>query len=65
MGTAAPKPVAAGLDTPKVRPAEGLMPVLLKLKPELPPLPKPRRTREQERGAEAKREYKKGQKKQE
>lgn len=40
---AAPKPVAAWLDTPKVRPAEGLRPGLLKLKPELLLLPKPRK----------------------
>lgn len=36
------KPAAGWLDTPKVRPAEGLMPGLLKLKPELLLLPKPR-----------------------
>lgn len=40
-----PKP-AGGLDTPKVRPAEGLMPGLLKLKPELLLLPKPRKAKE-------------------
>lgn len=40
------KPAAGGLDTPKVRPAEGLMPGLLKLKPELLLLPKPRKARE-------------------
>lgn len=41
-----PKPAAGGLDTPKVRPAEGLMPGLLKLKPELLLLPKPRKAKE-------------------
>lgn len=41
-----PKPAAGGLDTPKVRPAEGLMPGLLKLKPELLLLPKPRKGKE-------------------
>lgn len=41
-----PKPAAGGFDTPKVRPADGLMPGLLKLKPELLLLPKPRRARE-------------------
>lgn len=35
------KPPGGGLDTPNVRPAEGLMPGLLKLKPELLVLPKP------------------------
>lgn len=39
------KPTAGWFDTPKVRPAEGLMPGLLKLKPELLLLPKPRKTR--------------------
>lgn len=48
-GTAAPKPAAGGLDTPKVRPAEGLMPGLLKLKPELLLLlPKPKKARDTE-----------------
>lgn len=41
-----PKPAAGGLDTPKVRPAEGLMPGLLKLKPVLLLLPKPRKAKE-------------------
>lgn len=40
-----PKPAAGGFDTPKVRPAEGLMPGLLKLKPELLLLPKPRKAK--------------------
>lgn len=35
------KPAVGWLDTPNVRPAEGLMPGLLKLKPELLLLPKP------------------------
>lgn len=43
-GPPAAKPAAGGFDTPKVRPAEGLMPGLLKLKPELL-LPKPRKVR--------------------
>lgn len=45
-GPAVPKPAAGGFDMPKVRPAEGLMPGLLKLKPELLLLPKPRKARE-------------------
>lgn len=36
-----PKAVAAGFETPNVRPADWLMPGLLKLKPELPVVPKP------------------------
>lgn len=36
-----PKPPVGGLDTPNVRPTDGLMPGLLKLKPELLVLPKP------------------------
>lgn len=36
------KPAVGWLDTPKVRPADWLMPGLLKLKPELLLLPKPR-----------------------
>lgn len=40
-GPPAPKPTAGWLDTPKVRPADGFMPGLLKLKPELLVLPKP------------------------
>lgn len=50
-----PKPVAVWLETPKVRPAEGLMPGLLKLKPELLLLPKPRKSRKrgmQDKGEE-------------
>lgn len=43
------KPVVGWFETPKVRPAEGLMPGLLKLKPELLLLPKPRNARERER----------------
>lgn len=46
---AVPKPAVAGLDTPKVRPAEGLMPGLLKLKPELLLLPKPGEARDKKR----------------
>lgn len=38
-----PKPAAGWLETPKVRPAEGLMPGLLKLNPELLLLPKPKK----------------------
>ena len=41
------KPTAGWLDTPKVRPAEGLMPGLLKLKPELLLLPKPKEKQEE------------------
>lgn len=44
-GPPVPNPAAGWLDTPKVRPAEGLMPGLLKLKPELLLLPKPRKAR--------------------
>lgn len=40
------KPAVGWLDTPNVRPAEGLMPGLLKLKPELLLLPKPRKARD-------------------
>lgn len=40
-GPPVPKPTEGWLDMPKVRPAEGLMPGLLKLKPELLLLPKP------------------------
>lgn len=43
------KPTPGGLDTPKVRPAEGLMPGLLKLKPELLLLPKPRTRHQNEK----------------
>lgn len=39
------KPAVGWLDTPKVRPADWLMPGLLKLKPELLP-PKPREARQ-------------------
>lgn len=42
-----PKPAAGWLDTPNVRPAEGLMPGLLKLKPVLLLLPKPRKSKRQ------------------
>lgn len=46
-----PKAVTGWLETPKVRPAEGLMPGLLKLNPELLLLPKPGRSKkESERG---------------
>lgn len=41
-GTPVAKPAVGWLDTPKVRPADWLMPGLLKLKPELLLLPKPR-----------------------
>lgn len=44
-GPPAPKPAAGGFDTPKVSPADGLMPGLLKLKPELLLLPNPENTR--------------------
>lgn len=40
-GPPVPKPVAGGLDTPNVRPADALRPGLLKLNPELLLLPKP------------------------
>lgn len=40
-GTPVPKPAAGALDTPKVSPAEGLIPGLLKLKPEVLVPPKP------------------------
>lgn len=53
-----PKPAAAWLDTPKVRPADGLMPGLLKLKPELLLLPKPRKAREREQRMAKKRKCK-------
>lgn len=43
-----PKPGAGWLDTPKVKPADGLMPGLLKLKPELLLLPKPGKTKDTE-----------------
>lgn len=45
-GAAVAKPPGGGLDTPNVRPAEGLMPGLLKLKPELLVLPKPSKARQ-------------------
>lgn len=45
-GVAVAKPPGGGLDTPNVRPAEGLMPGLLKLKPELLVLPKPSKARQ-------------------
>lgn len=41
-----PKPALWVVDTPKVRPADALIPGLLKLKPEVPELPKPERTRQ-------------------
>lgn len=44
------KPAAGWLDTPKVRPAEGLRPGLLKLKPEVLLLPKPRKVRDRRDG---------------
>lgn len=44
-----PKPTAGGLDTPKVRPAEALMPGLLKLKPDVLLLPKPGERTESDR----------------
>lgn len=40
-----PKAADGALETPKVRPADGLRPGLLKLKPELLLLPKPRKTK--------------------
>lgn len=43
------KPAVGWFETPKVRPAEGLMPGLLKLKPEPLLLPKPRKVRARER----------------
>lgn len=46
-GPPVPKPAAGWLDTPNVRPAEGLMPGLLKLKPVLLLLPKPRKSKRQ------------------
>lgn len=45
-GVGVAKPPGGGLDTPNVRPAEGLMPGLLKLKPELLVLPKPSKARQ-------------------
>lgn len=45
-----PKPAAAGLDTPKVRPADVLRPGLLKLNPEVLLLPKPRENKREDAG---------------
>lgn len=50
-----PKPAAGGLDTPKVRPADGLRPGLLKLNPELLVVPKPRETKNKQTGKDEKR----------
>lgn len=36
-----PKPAEAGLDTPNVKPADAVMPGLLKLNPDVLELPKP------------------------
>lgn len=44
--TPVPKPALCVVDTPKVRPADALIPGLLKLKPEVVELPNPEKTRQ-------------------